>query len=338
MSETAATREQGSPAVEPQDAPVVSVLIPAYNAARYIGETLDSVLAQTFKEYEIVVVNDGSPDTPELERALAPYRSRIVYLTQENGGPGRARNTAIEASRGRYIALLDADDLWEPEYLSVQVAALERDPSLDVVYSNGRIFGDGADVGREMMEAFPSQGEVTFESVVRGRCTVLICAVMRRETVVGVGMFDQTFRGVEDFELWLRILGRGGRISYHRQVLMRYRRVSGSLSSSPTRMYGQALEVFEKAGRTLTELTDADRQALREETAHYRAMLRLAEGKDALARNDFRAATEGLSEANVYFGSGKLKLILLLLRFAPKLLQGAYQLRNRYLLRSEARV
>jgi predicted negative regulator of RcsB-dependent stress response len=102
-------------------------------------------------------------------------------------------------------------------------------------------------------------------------------------------------------------------------------------------MCGQALTVLEEADRALPNLTDAEHEALRAERTHYGAMLRLAEGKDAFARNDLKTATEALGEANDYFGSSKIKLILLLLRFAPKLLQGVYQCRNRCFRRSEAR-
>src|ERR1035438_221584 len=96
--------------------PLVSVIIPAYRAAASIAATLESVLAQTFRDYEIIVVNDGSPDSEAVETALEPYRARIVYLRQQNQGPGGARNTGILTARGKYIALLDADDVWYPEH------------------------------------------------------------------------------------------------------------------------------------------------------------------------------------------------------------------------------
>src|ERR1017187_1702587 len=102
-------------------APLVSVIIPAYRAAQSIAATLGSVLAQTFKDYEIIVVNDGSPDSEELEKALEPYRDRIIYLRQENQGPGGARNTGILTASGQYVALLDADDIWAPEHLAAQL-------------------------------------------------------------------------------------------------------------------------------------------------------------------------------------------------------------------------
>src|SRR5512138_947176 len=92
----------------------VSVIMPAFRAAKYIGAALDSVIAQTFTDYEIIVVNDGSPDTVELERALKPYGSKVLYVKQDNRGCSAARNAGIRVARGQLLAFLDADDYWEP--------------------------------------------------------------------------------------------------------------------------------------------------------------------------------------------------------------------------------
>src|SRR5579863_3220302 len=94
----------------------VSVVIPAYNSAEYIAEALDSVVAQTFVDYEIIVVNDGSSDTGKLEKVLVPYLRLIRYIKQENNGPSAARNVAIRAACGKYVALLDSDDRWLPTH------------------------------------------------------------------------------------------------------------------------------------------------------------------------------------------------------------------------------
>src|SRR4051794_10243350 len=108
----------------PGSAPVVSVIIPAYNSAAYIAEAVDSVLRQTFDDYEIVVVNDGSSDTDQLERVLREYdrcADRLIYLKQENRGPGGARNAGIRRARGRFVALLDSDAVWLPDFLAEQI-------------------------------------------------------------------------------------------------------------------------------------------------------------------------------------------------------------------------
>ena len=317
--------------------PAVSIIMPSYNVAQFIDDALRSVFAQTFTDYEVIVVNDGAPDTEELERVLEPYRERIVYIKQENRGLSGARNTAIRAARAPLIALLDPDDIWEPNYLAVQVAAMQSDPTIDVLYPNATLFGSPLDAGRKFMDLSPSEGEVTFESLLRQRCTVMISVIARRETIMRVGMFDESLRSVEDFDLWLRIIKAGGRIAYHRQAVVRYRRRPGSLSSDPVWMYQHALQVLDKAERTL-DLVPAERAVLEETRARFRASLRFYEGKRAFTRGDAKAAIDGLSEANLYFKSRKIALALFFLRFAPRLLLRAYDMRDRLVLRTSTRI
>lgn len=314
----------------------VSVIIPTYNTAEYISQALDSVLAQTFKDYEIIVINDGSPDTDELERVLEPYRERIVYLKQENRGVSSARNAGIRAARGALIAQLDPDDLWESDYLAFQVAAMQRDPTIDVLYPNALIFGDASDAGRKFMDVCPSEGEVTFESLLTRRCTVMAYAIARRETLVRAGLYDESLRCSEDFDLWLRIVKQGGRIAYHHRVLARYRRRRGSHTSDPVWLYRNLLKVLDKTEQTMT-LTRTEREILERERLQFRAMLRLSEGKEAFFKGDIKEAIEGLAEANAFFRSRKTALVLWLLRFAPRLLMGAYGLRDRFILKTSTR-
>jgi glycosyltransferase involved in cell wall biosynthesis len=318
--------------------PLVSVIIPAYNTAGYIGEALDSVFAQTFTNYEVIVVNDGSPDTPALERALLPYRERVVYIAQENRGPSAARNAGIRAAHGRLIALLDSDDIWEPEYLAVHVAAMEADPTIDVIYPNALIFGDSDLAGREFMEQCPSEGEVTFERLLTYECNVMVSVTARRETIVGAGMFDESesLAGTEDFELWLRIAQRGGRIVYHRRVLVRYRRRAGSLSADMTRIFSHGLQVMDKAERSLS-LTPGELATLRRTRTRLRALYRFHQGKTAFLGGDTRVAIEALREANAALGSIRIGVLLVLLRLAPRLLLGIYHLRARLRLRPAAK-
>lgn len=317
--------------------PAVSVVIPAYNCAAYIAEALDSVFAQTFKDFEVVVVNDGSPDTEALEHALAPYRERIVYLRQENRGVSAARNTGIRAARAPLVAFLDADDLWEPFYLEDQVAAMRADATLAARYPNTLIFGDVPQAGKTFMDVNPSEGEADIEALLTQRCTVGNSVTARREAVMGAGLFDEELKRSEDFDLWLRILARGGRVGYTRRVLARYRRYSGSLSSDHVEMASDIVRVLDKAERTL-ELNDAQRAVLSRERERFRAGLRLQEGKRAFFRGDPRAALEALGEANSYLRSRKLSLAMLMIRIAPGLLLRAYDLRDRYVLKASTRV
>lgn len=307
----------------------VSVVIPAYNCAAYIGETLESVFAQTFTNYEVIVINDGSPDTDELERVLQAYRDHIVYIAQANRGPGAARNAGIRAARSPLIALLDSDDAWEPDYLAVQAAALQCDPTIDMIYPNALVVGDAPEAGRIAMEVWPSEGEVTFESLVTQRCNVLVSVTARRDAIVRAGLFDEAewLRGSEDFDLWLRIAKHGGRIAYHRRVLLRYRRRNGSLSCDPIGIFRRALRVLDKAERTLN-LTPSEAEAIRHARSRFLAWLRLYEGKSALRRGDAKAAGDALREAYAFFRNPKIALALLGLRFAPQLFLHTYRVRD----------
>ena len=131
----------------------VSVIIPAYNAAPFIAQTIESVLGQTFRNFEVIVVNDGSPDTAELERELQSYMDRIRYQTQPNAGPSSARNLGIREARGEFVAFLDSDDAWLPDYLATQMKILIADPSIDLLYSNGVVIGDVPYAGRDLTNA-----------------------------------------------------------------------------------------------------------------------------------------------------------------------------------------
>ena len=206
--------------------------MPAYRVAEYIGAALDSILAQTFKDYEIIIVNDGSPDTDEFELALEPYRKSVIYIKQENGGPSAARNVAIQKARGEFLAFLDADDYWEPNYLEQQLAFLEKNRSVDLVYSDALLVGGSPLAGHTFMEVTPSEGEATFESLLGGRCTIILSGtVVRRQAVIDAGLFNEGLRYAEDYDLWLRIAKQGSRLAYQEQVLLNKRMHAASLSS-----------------------------------------------------------------------------------------------------------
>jgi hypothetical protein len=317
---------------EPADtAPLVSVIIPAYRAAETISATLDSVLSQTFRNYEIIVVNDGSPDGAELETALEPYRGRIVYLCQENQGPSAARNTGIRAARGEYIAPLDADDRWTSEYLEAQLAVLEAGPPVDMVYADARIFGDVSEAGKTVMELSPSVGEVTFERLVMRQCTVATCvSVVRRSTLLRAGMFDPALHRNEDIDLWLRIASQGGRIVYQRRVLGHYCRHAGGLSADRVAMQEGFLMVLAKAARD-PHVTAAQREVLERQCGVELSNLEFEKGKRAFLAGDAAAAASHLSRANAQHRSLKLAVVVTLLRVAPGFLRAFYQWRDRYI-------
>ena len=312
-------------------APMVSVIMPAYCVAEYIAAAIESVLNQTFTSYEIIVVNDGSPDTVELEDVLAPYRDRIIYLKQENRGCSAARNAGIRIALGRYVALLDPDDLWEENYLAVQLSILEADPRIDVLYPDALIFGDSDLSGKRFMEVLPSRGEVTFEALIAQRCNVMISVTARREALVRAGMFDESLRSAEDFDMWLRILQLRGRIRYHDKVLVSYRRHPASLSADPVWMCRHILKVLANA-EARNNLSVTELETLQSQMARFRALVSLNEGKRDFFAGNSTSAIAKLTEANAFLKSKKIDLVLLMLRTAPQLLLRAYDWRDRLLL------
>jgi glycosyltransferase involved in cell wall biosynthesis len=316
--------------------PVVSVVVPAYNTAEYIGETLSSVLAQTFTDYEIIVVNDGSPDTAALELAIEPYRERIHYVVQQNRGLSGARNTGIAASRAPFIALVDSDDVWEPNYLAHQLAVMRDRPELAIVYPNAITFGDPMRAGRLFMDLHPSIGPVTFERLVRQECNVMVSVLAKREVLVAAGLFDESLRSSEDFDLWLRVVKGGWKIGYHREPLVRSRLRSSSLSADGVSMCQHILRVLDKVRREMA-LTSSEIALIAERRGYFAALLRLHQGKRAFFAGDHKEAVEALAEANTVLRRRKIAAALLLLRIMPGLLLRAYDMRDRLVFRTSTR-
>ena len=308
--------------------PEVSVIVPAYNSAEYIGEALDSVLKQTIQDFEVIVVNDGSPDTARLEEVLEPYRDRIIYLKQKNTGLGGARNTAIRAAQGTYIALLDADDIWEPDYLAVQLDYLHKHPDIDVVSCNSRFFGDETYAGRTFMDVFPSDGPVTFESLVTRKCNVFVSVTAKREAIEQSGLFDETLMPCEDYDLWLRLTADGRRIAYHRKVLVQYRRHKDSLSADPVWMAESNSKVIEKWQRDIPPVVK-EWWLLEERREKNNAEAEYWRGRQAFARGDVATAIQCLKKANEVMRSPKLQGTILCLRTMPKLAMRTYKIKQK---------
>ncbi|MGE0445391.1 MAG: glycosyltransferase family 2 protein [Vicinamibacterales bacterium] len=308
-------------------APAVSIVIPAYNSAPFIAGTLESVFAQTFTDYEVLVVNDGSPDTPAFEAALAPYRERITYLVQRNTGPSGARNLAIREARGEFIALLDSDDVWLPTFLEEQIRRMREQPSLALLYSDGSIVGGALD-GRRLMEVTPSHPDVTVERLIAEECTVLTsCTVARRQALIDAGLFPDQFRRSEDAHLWLRVALRGGRIAWHATPLVRHRRREGSLSHDTPAMVRAYIDVLADLEPRLP-FTPPQRALIRRQIARRKALVALDEGKQLFIAGRYPEAAEALARARanepalprqLRFG-----LLEMGLRVAPRLLHRAY--------------
>jgi glycosyltransferase involved in cell wall biosynthesis len=302
----------------------VSVIIPAYRAAKFISQAIQSVKVQTFVDHETIVINDGSPDTDELEQKLETCGAPLVYLKQENSGPSGARNAGLRAARGEFVAFLDADDYWRPDFLREQVSFMRANPDVDLVYSDALIVGDTRLAGRRFMEVVPSNGRVTFRSLLEERCTIVLSSVLaRRATIIDAGMFDEAFRLSEDYDLWLRMAKAGASMAYQKKVLLCRRYHSEGLTADAPRLFRSALEVLDKAWRE-NAMTDGERAALDRRKEKLKAYIRLERGKRDLVSGQFGAAAQAFEDANRFYRSLKLRLVLFWLRVAPNLLQRIY--------------
>ena len=292
--------------------------MPAYDVAAYIGEAVASVFNQRFHDFEIIVVNDGSPDTDALERALQPYRDRIVYLRQENLGAAVARNTALRAAQGEFVAFLDADDIWLPDFLSEQIGFLQRHPECDLVYCDALLFGTAQYEGRRYMEFAPSDGDVTFSALLQASCNVITSGVLaKRRTIVDAGGFDPGLRRGQDYDLWLRLARKGTRLAYQRKPLLRRRLHTQSLS-------GDALEQMKREAAVIewfldhNELSPHESGTVRDVLAVLRSNVCVERAKRLLAAGSFQGAAEELDAAIRLRSAWKLRLIRLGLRLSPR--------------------
>ncbi|HEY3521249.1 MAG TPA: glycosyltransferase [Rhodanobacteraceae bacterium] len=186
---------------------LVSAIVPVYNGERYLSEALDSALAQTYQNIEIIVVDDGSADSSAriAERYAAAHPQRVRVIRQANGGTGAARNAAIAEARGDYIAMLDQDDLWEPRHLEEAVAVLEKEPSIGLVHANIQVL-DGI-LRSSSPPPWRRSDDVFVRLLLRRAHIPCLTVVFRRSLVERVGGFDPAFfkLGNDDRDMWLRI-------------------------------------------------------------------------------------------------------------------------------------
>jgi len=209
--------------------PRISIIIPTYNHSEYIGAAIDSVLAQTFKDWELIIVNNYSTDDTE-EKVKAYKDSRICLVNYSNDGiVARSRNYGISLAHGELLAFLDSDDIWLPQKLAVQVAALMRNSDLLGVCSAMRLFP--GEVRTPLVKILSHR--LTYHSQLFRNKVYNSSVMIRREAwrLVGTLNDNPRLRTIEDYEYWLRILRlRNRSILFQDQVLVRYRVSHGNLS------------------------------------------------------------------------------------------------------------
>jgi glycosyltransferase involved in cell wall biosynthesis len=222
--------------------PKVSVIIPVYNRERFIAQALDSVLAQTYGNFEIVIVNDGSTDGSEDK--IQPYwrYGNVKYHYQQNCGVSAARNAAIRMSSGELIAFLDSDDLWLPDKLAKQVEFMSDHPDVSLVHSNrGYVDINGK---RKEVSIPQTSGSCCFKELFLRNGIMSSTVVVTRRCLDVTGLFNCDLPGCEDYELWLRI-ARQSTIGYVKDVLALYRFHDSNMSRDKEMMARRELETIE---------------------------------------------------------------------------------------------
>ena len=234
---------------------LVSAIMPLYNSERFVAEALDSALAQTWRDLEVVIVDDGSTDCSAAiaDRYARAYPDKIRVIHQRNEGVCHARNTAMAAARGDCFALLDADDIWLPHHLQASVAELQRRPDAALVHADvERIDVNGNSLGRSP-RTWDRAGKDAFRVLyLRREHVCCSTAVFRREAIDRIGDFDVQFNGLgcEDRDLWLRMAGVAQFVFIH-DVHTLYRMHGNNMSSNFTKMMQARIRLVDKHAATV---------------------------------------------------------------------------------------
>jgi glycosyltransferase involved in cell wall biosynthesis len=232
---------------------LVSIIVPCYNQAQYLPEALDSVLAQTYSNWECIIVNDGSPDNTEIvAKEWIKKDERFKYLKKENGGLSSARNAGIKISTGSYILPLDADDKIGKDYLRLGVEVLNNNPEVKIVYGEAQLFG--SESGIWFLSSF-SLRQLALENM------IYCSAFFRRSDFDLCNGYDETFlHGWEDWDLWLGILRKGGSVVKLPEVQFYYRKKINSMIENLKKNIDEQIQtrkkVFIKHIDLYTELFD----------------------------------------------------------------------------------
>ncbi|PIR72625.1 MAG: hypothetical protein COU42_00605 [Candidatus Nealsonbacteria bacterium CG10_big_fil_rev_8_21_14_0_10_36_24] len=213
--------------------PLVSIIIPTYNASAYIADAVDSAVKQTYLNKEIIVVDDGSTD--DTKKILAPYirDGFIKYIFQKNKGLSGARNTAIREANGEYIALLDADDFFLPEKVERQIRYLETHTECDISYCDLYHFYEDNPLKLLKLQYNYYSGNDVLLHLIKGNFIAPLAVVLRKNVFDRFGYFDENLKRSEDLEFWIRVALNGGRICFLPEILGKLRmRKTGNLQDS----------------------------------------------------------------------------------------------------------
>ena len=280
----------------PEPAPRFSVVVPAYNSMRTIEATLDSILAQTVADLELIVVDDGSSDqTPEFVRSLAVADPRVRLIEQANARTAAARNTGIAAARADLVSFLDHDDLWLPGYLEAMNAALDRHPEAGFAFTDAWLLDEPVNRFRRRtaLEHYPAVPELIssqelLERLVSRVNFVMSSATVRRVVLEKVDGFDAGIRGVDDWDIWIRIAAAGYPAAKADGCQLIQRDHPTSQSKDDAMMFRSMGEVLELVAKSY-EVSEEIRSLAREQIVANDADLGAITGQRTIAGAVLRA-------------------------------------------------
>jgi glycosyltransferase involved in cell wall biosynthesis len=248
----------------------VSVIIHTYNNERFMAETVESVLNQTYKDYEIIVVDDGSVDGTR--DALMPYMQKIRYHYKENGGIASAKNAGIGLSQAEFVAFLDHDDLWAPDKLQLQMEHFNENPQIGLVYAKYTSFRDG-----KKLRTKPEKGYSgwIFKELIAKSFIQTSTVVVKRECLDAVGPYDETFSLGDEYDMFLRIAQKF-QCGFVDKGLTRYRVHDTNASNNDFLFDNENLGVYKKIYNNFTDLDGVEKKILRKRIARY--SMKVAEG------------------------------------------------------------
>lgn len=233
------------------DNPLVSIIVPCYNQARFLSEAIRSVDEQTYKNTEVIIVNDGSKDNTEavtLELVRQYPKLKIKYILQKNSGLSGARNTGLKAAQGEYVNFLDSDDVFtDSSKIEVQVAYLKSHKSCSIVYCDAEYFSEDKTLleGRRIVWGDHTSGKV-FLNLLRECNFILVHSVLiRREVMDTIGTFNENLHSMEDFDYWLRCAYAGLGFAYIDKVMVGYRIHGRNMTENTINMTLASIKFFE---------------------------------------------------------------------------------------------
>lgn len=228
--------------------PLISVIMPAYNAAKFIAESINSVIAQTYTHWELIIVDDGSEDDLKIiVEKFSDKDTRIKYVYQQNSKQGKARNTGIENAKGELIAFIDADDIWKPQLLEKQIELITS-TGADLVFSNIIIIDKEGNMTDEhpIVSAEKLEGISGIKILLQKNIIAVTTVVAKKDAIIKAGGFKTSdkLQYAEDYDLWLRMLANGNRFWCNQSILAFYRKHEKQSTKLLQSKYLQILEII----------------------------------------------------------------------------------------------